>query len=117
MTFDSNPRRVSSRLLTVFFGLIQIGIGIAGKYLAEPVVNNVLAIAGFTAGLLLGVFALGAFTRSVGQRGAFVGLTFGLAVLIGVLFGTEIAWAWYAAIGAVTTFGTGLIASRLLKEK
>ncbi len=107
----------ASRILTVVFGLVQIGIGIAGMYLATAVVNDVLAIAGFTSGLLLGVFALGVLTTRVGQRGALLGLLGGLVVMLGIKFGTQIAWTWYAAIGSLTTFGTGWVASRLLGEE
>jgi SSS family transporter len=113
---ESHLLRIS-RALTVFFGLLQIGIGIAGMYLVTAVVDNVLAVAGFTSGLLLGVFALGALTRGVGQRGAFVGLITGLVVLVGVKFFSEIAWTWYAAIGAVTTYGVGFLASQVFTEK
>ena len=44
---------------------MQIGIGIAAQYLATAVVNDVLAIASFSAGLLLGIFALGCVHRGV----------------------------------------------------
>ena len=47
----------TSRLLTVLFGLIQIAIGIQAKTMDGTVVSNALTIAGFAAGLLLGVFA------------------------------------------------------------
>ncbi len=100
-----------SRGLTVLFGLLQIALGIAGMYLATAVINDALAIAGFTAGVLVGVFSLGVLTRRVGQRSALVGLVVGLAVLTGVKFGTDIAWTWYAAIGAGTTFGAGVFAA------
>jgi SSS family transporter len=106
-----------SRAMTVCFGLVQIGIGILGMYLAEAVVNNVLAIASFTAGILLGVFALGVGTRRVGQRGALTGLVVGVSTLIYVKFGTEIAFTWYAAIGGCTTFVAGWVASLILESR
>ncbi len=105
-----------SRGATVCFGLLQIGIGIAGMYLTTAVVDNVLAIAGFTSGILLGIFALGAFTHKVGQRGALVGMLVGLGLLIYVKFGTDIAWTWYAAIGTLATFAAGIVASYLFEE-
>ncbi|MAG93831.1 MAG: transporter [Planctomycetaceae bacterium] len=105
-----------SRHLTIVFGLIQIGIAIGAQYLVESVVSDALAIAGFAAGLLLGVFALGVVTRSVGQRAALVGMLGGLMVLAGVKFGTSIAWPWYAVIGSLTTFGIGFVVSWVLGE-
>lgn len=97
----------SSRLLTVFFGFVQIGIGWAGIYLAESVVEEVLAVAGFTAGLLLGLFLLGIFAPRARQTAALSGLLAGLTVLLYVRFQTDIAFTWYAVIGAVVTFVVG----------
>ncbi len=103
-----------SRGFTVLFGLIQIAIGIAGMYLATAVVNDVLAIAGFTAGVLLGVFALGVLAPRVKQRAALVGLVGGALVLAVVKFRTDIAFTWYALIGATATYVIGVAASYLL---
>ncbi|MBM4089342.1 MAG: sodium/solute symporter [Planctomycetes bacterium] len=102
-----------SRGLTVLFGLVQIGVGIAGMKLATFIIHDVLAIAGFTAGLLLGVFALGVLTRRAGQTAALSGFLSGLAVLVWVKFGTPVAWTWYALIGASVTFLIGLAVSCL----
>jgi hypothetical protein len=40
-----------------------------------------------------------------------------VAVLSYVKFGTEIAWPWYALIGAATTIGIGLLANVVLPTK
>jgi solute:Na+ symporter, SSS family len=100
-----------SRLLTGVFGAIQIGIGIAAQYFATAVVNDVLAVASFSAGILLGIFALGMFTRRVGQHEALVGLLVGLAVLTYAKFATDLAYTWYAILGASVTFVAGWLAS------
>jgi len=105
-----------SRGLTVVFGLVQIGVGLAATRLDETVIRAALAIAGVAAGLLLGVFALGIGTRRVGPTAALVGAACGLAALAAVLFilparGVVIAFPWYALIGAATTFAMGLAAS------
>ncbi len=106
-----------SRGLTVLFGLLQVSLGIAGMYLATSIVENVLAIAGFTAGVLLGVFALGQLARQVGQRAALTGLVTGVAVLVAVKFGTSLAYTWYAAVGASATFVAGVLVGRVLREE
>lgn len=103
----------ASRRLTVLFGVIQIAIGIGASYLSQSVVGDALAIAGFTAGILLGVFALGMFTRVARQSGALVGMLSGIAVLSWVKFATAVAWPWWAIIGAAATFGSGYLFSRL----
>ncbi|WDQ18582.1 sodium:solute symporter [Rhodopirellula sp. P2] len=110
---SGNLLRVSRRL-TVVFGVIQIAIGIGASYLSSSVISDALAIAGFTAGILLGVFLLGILTASAHQRGALVGMVTGMAVLTAIKFATSVAWPWLAIIGSLTTFGSGYIASRLI---
>ena len=105
-----------TRSLTVIFGFLQIGVGLAAARLDETVIRAALAIAGLAAGLLLGVFALGIGTRRVGGTAALVGGACGLTVLLAVQFllparGLVVAFPWYALIGATTTFVAGLAAS------
>lgn len=101
-----------SRWSTVIFGIGQIGIGIWAITLDDTVVDNALTIAGFSAGLLLGIFCLGVLSRRAGQAAALTGATAGLAVLLIVQFilpntGLKIAWPWLALIGSTTTIVVG----------
>jgi Na+/proline symporter len=105
-----------SRGLTIVFGLLQIAIGIAAVNLSTRVVENALAIAGFSAGLLLGLFALGILTPSVRQRAALGGLVAGLVTMLVLKFVVPmiderwtIAWPWYPVVGSVTTFFAALL--------
>jgi len=105
-----------TRLLTIVFGVVQIVIGIWAQYLDETVVRNALTIAGFAAGLLLGVFALGVLTQRVGQAAALTGALAGLGMLSSVQFGLpwfgyKVAFPWLALIGASTTFAVGYLMS------
>jgi Na+/proline symporter len=102
-----------TRALTVVVGIVQIAIGIGARQLNQTVVDNALTIAGFSAGLLLGVFALGVLTRRAGQGAALIGGACGLVVLLLLQFvlpqwGVKVAFPWFALIGAAVTFGTGL---------
>lgn len=111
-----------TRYWTVVFGIIQIVVAIFARGLAQTVVNNALAIAGFTFGLLLGVFALGMWTRRTGQGAAVIGMTAGLVVLLYIKFYLNasqvvIAHSWFALIGSVTTFAVGYAASWILPRK
>ncbi|TWU17777.1 Sodium/glucose cotransporter [Novipirellula galeiformis] len=110
----SDKLLLAGRSFTIIFGILQIAIGMGASYVSRSVVGDALAIAGFTAGILLGVFGLGMFTRSAHQRGALVGMVCGIAVLTGIKFGTTIAWPWYAIIGSLTTFVCGYLASQLI---
>ncbi len=101
-----------SRGLTIVFGILQIGVGIWAMSLEATVVNNALTIAGFSAGLLLGIFSLGILSRRAGQAAALSGATAGLVVLLYLQFlaprhGVIIAWPWLALIGGLTTFLVG----------
>ncbi|MFV1966532.1 MAG: sodium:solute symporter [Pirellulaceae bacterium] len=109
----------ASRVLTIVFGVVQITIGIAAMRSKGSVVADALAIASFSAGLLLGLFFLGIFTKHVDQTSAFVGLLFGLAVLLAAKFvapvyNVSFGWPWFALIGAVATFSAGFGASLLM---
>lgn len=105
---------LAGRGFTVLFGIVQIVVGIVASHISRSVVGDALAIAGFTAGVLLGLFALGVLSRRVQQPGALAGLLGGLAVMTAVKFATPIAWPWYAVIGATCTFAFGYAFTRLV---
>jgi len=100
-----------TRILTAVFGVVQIGVGIAGQWVTGAAVNSILGIAAFTIGIVLGVFFLGMFTQRVGQRAALAGLVVGLAGMTIVFFATPLAWPWFALVGSLGTFAVGLVAS------
>ncbi len=102
-----------SRGLTVFFGVVQIGIAIAGQILVDNVVEGVMTIATFTTGVILGVFFLGVLTRHVTQTAALIGLLVGLAAMGLIVSTTALAWPWYAVVGSSITFAAGLAAAAL----
>jgi len=105
-----------SRLLTLGFGVLQAIIAIQAARLDKSVVDSALTIAGFSAGLLLGIFSLGILSGRAGQGAALAGAAAGLIVLLLVQFspllnGPAVAWPWLALIGAATTFFVGLLVS------
>jgi Na+/proline symporter len=106
-----------SRAATIVFGLLQIGVALAAISLSRRVVDEVLGIASFTNGVILGVFLLGTFTGFVRRRGAFVGMAVGAAVMLAVKLLTPVNWQWYVLIGSLTTLVAGILASRLLDER
>ena len=108
-----------SRRLTAAFGVVQVAVGIAAAGVDASVVSRALTIAGWSAGLLLGVFLLGVATRRVGQGAALVGVACGAAALGVVQFvlpgqGVRIAWPWFALVGAATTFVAGAVAALVI---
>ncbi|MCI4354707.1 MAG: hypothetical protein L3K06_05010, partial [Thermoplasmata archaeon] len=105
-----------TRAFTAFFGAVQMGVAFLGPRLAESVVSEVLTIAGFTTGIVLGVFFLGLFTR-VGARSALTAMVLGLALMTWVHLGTPLAWPWYAMVGSLATLAIGSLAGRLFPEQ
>jgi solute:Na+ symporter, SSS family len=103
---DKQLLRVS-KLLTILFGCVQMVLASVASSWQQSVVDNALSIAGFSAGLLLGVFLLALFVPRAGQASALLGLLAGVAGLLYTRLYTETAWTWYALIGAATTFATG----------
>jgi Na+/proline symporter len=109
----------TTRLITLVFGILQIGIAVTvgSMQIDLSIVQNVLAVAGFSSGILVGVFTLGVATRHVGQVSAMCGMLAGTAVLCYVKFFTPIAWPWLTLIGATITILVGLIAAEIFDRK
>ncbi len=105
-----------TRWLTVAFGCLQIAIGIWASTFDESVVANALTIAGFSSGILLGLFALGVFTRRTNQAAALGSGAIGLLALLVIQFvlpgwGYKVAFPWLPVFGATITYSAGLLLS------
>lgn len=102
-----------SKALTALWGLAQMAMAFAATGLQQNVVENALAVASFTTGIVLGLFLLGIFTR-VAQPAALLGLLAGVAAVSFAKFGTPLAWPWYALVGSSTVFVVGVIVGSAL---
>jgi SSS family transporter len=107
---DAHYLRVS-RVMTAVWGVLQILVAIIAITLSSRVVDEVLGIASFTNGIILGLFLLGTLTRRVGQQAAFAGILVGAAVMLSLKLGTAVSWQWYVLVGSLTTFAAGVLAS------
>ena len=106
-----------SRLMTAVWGAVQIAVAMSAIRLSSRVVDEVLGIASFTNGVILGLFFLGTFTRRAGQASAFAGVLVGATVMVNVKLFTAVSWQWYVLIGSLTTLGVGVLASLLLDRR
>jgi Na+(H+)/acetate symporter ActP len=79
------------------------------------VVEVGLQIASVAYGALLGVFLLGVLTKRANQRGAMVGMIFGLTMELYLWGWSQIAFTWWVAVGTCVTFAVGYSASVLWK--
>lgn len=113
---DSHYLRVS-RLLTVFWGLVQIAIAIAAIAVRQRVLDSVLAIASFTNGPILGLFLLGRFKRRVSSPAALFGAGVGISAMTFVWLRLGVSWQWYVLIGSLLTFGVGYLSSLVIRRR
>ncbi len=105
----------TSRLITVVWGLVLIGIAIAFIGMEGTVVEIALGIASYTYGGLLGSFLLGLFFKRVNQRDAIVGFISALVVMTIVIQTVSIAWPLYTVVGSLVSIVTGNLSSLMFK--
>ena len=109
--FDHNDRRelAMARAATLLFAVLQSAVAIVGYHFlrGSSVINDVLAIAGFSAGLVLGLYALGLVVGRSSDFAGLAGFAAGLAACCVAKFQLGVSWAWFSLIGAATTFAVG----------
>jgi SSS family transporter len=110
-----------ARGATAGFGAAQIAVAL-GWPSDSSVIGDVLAIASFTTGILLGVFFLARLRTVVSPTAAVAALLGGAVATTSVLLlpqfdGPRIAWPWFTPIGAVAAFATGVLVNALLRQR
>jgi SSS family solute:Na+ symporter len=76
-----------------------------------------ISVIGVTGGALAGLFALGIFTRAAHGPGALVGAAVSIAVLFWIKSTQSVNFWLFGAIGTLTCFVVGYLASRLIPAK
>lgn len=107
---DRHYLRISRRMTLVWGGVLTL-IALAAQQFHRSVLELALTIASVPYGSMLGIFLLGVLTKRANSRGALAGALLALVTLGMVIGFTSIAWTWYVAIGTITTFAVGLLAS------
>lgn len=92
-----------SKLATVAWGIVQLGVAIGAQFMQRSVLDAGLAVLGFASGAVLGAFLLGTLVPAVNERDTFAGMVAGLIVVTLVWWDATIAFTWYVLIGSVTT--------------
>ena len=124
----------ASRVLTVVFGLAQVGVALfASIALQMSVIDMALSVAGLTTGLILGLFVLGSLPKPVSSRAALTGLLCGFLVVLalwlpgsgltkeaewlpGWYHKSILAWPWFAHVGSGTTVIVGLLVQAVVPD-
>jgi|SRR5690242_4884080 len=105
----------ASRVATVFWGAYAVVFAQYGSNFGA-LIEAVNIIGSLFYGGLLGVFVLAFFFRSVGPRGAFLGVIAGEAAIFAAFFFTKISFLWYNVVGCVVVIAAGLAVSRVLDQ-
>lgn len=115
-TYTDLQEVFAARAATVLFALLQslVAIGAYSFALQQSVIGAVLAIAGFSAGLVLGLYALGLAAGRASETAGVAGFLSGLVACCYVAFRLELHWAWYSLIGATITFLVGIVVNQLM---
>jgi len=100
-----------SHLLTLIWGVVQIGVALAVRNQPGSALSNALSIASLINGPILGVFLVGTFLRRVSQPPALIGMLVSIGSMLYVFLATKIAWPWYVFLGSLITFVVAWLAS------
>lgn len=100
-----------SHVLTVIWGVVQIGVALAVRNQPGSALSMALSIASLINGPILGVFLVGTLLRRVSQPAALIGMLVSLGSMVAVFLTTRIAWTWYAFLGSLITFVVAWAAS------
>ncbi|TWT37434.1 Sodium/glucose cotransporter [Posidoniimonas corsicana] len=104
-----------AKVATFVFAAVQAGVAIGAYYSLAPdsaVIDAVLGIAGFSTGIVLGVFLLGAVLGRASEAAGMIGITLGLACCCYAKFGINVSWPWFSLIGASVTFVVGYLVAQ-----
>jgi Na+/proline symporter len=101
-----------SHVLTLVWGVVQIGVALAVRNQGGSALSKALTVAGLINGPILGVFLVGTLMRRVSQRPALIDMLTSLGVMLYLFFAQKpIAWTWYVFIGSLITFVVAWLAS------
>jgi solute:Na+ symporter, SSS family len=98
-----------SHIATVGWGLVQVAVALAARFMQQGVLDAGLTVLGLSSGAVLGAFLIGTLRPSVGGSAVFAGMSAGITTVLVVWARYPIAWTWHALIGAVVTVGIALI--------
>jgi len=100
-----------SHVLTLFWGVVQIGVALLVRHQNRSALDQALSIASLINGPVLGVFLVGTFLRRVSEPPALIGMLASMIVMLYIFFATRVAWTWYVFIGSAVTLIVAGIAS------
>ncbi|HEY0404707.1 MAG TPA: sodium:solute symporter [Pyrinomonadaceae bacterium] len=93
-----------SHLLTLLWGVVQIGVALAVRHQRDSALKQALSVAALINGPVLGVFLVGTLLRRVSEPPALIGMVTSLIVMVCFYFWVPLAFTWYVLVGSGITF-------------
>jgi len=106
-----------SHLLTLIWGVVQIGVALAVRNQPGSALSQALSIASLINGPILGVFLVGTLLKRVSQPPALIGMVVSSGAMLYIFLATSIAWTWYVFIGSLITVVVSWLASFVLQAE
>ncbi len=103
-----------SRLITLFWAFMMIGISVLLHDTRSPLVEVGLSIASVTYGGILGIFIIGRFSSSFRAYAVVAGVFAGIVANILVILLTPVFWLWYTMIGCAVSWIVSGAVNRIL---
>lgn len=112
----------AGKLWTTIFGVLQMGVAILviefPALVAASVVHQVITVAGFASGLIVGIFLLGRSRRRFAQRSGLIGMVTAFFVTIALINPPDwLAWKlhgwWAALVASLVCYSVASIVDRL----
>lgn len=100
-----------SKQLTVFWGVVQLGVALGAQYLDRSLLDSGLSVLSLTAGPVLGAFLVGVLSTRVRSGAMLTGMAVGSILLAWIWWTGATGFTWYALIGAAVTSAVALVVS------
>ena len=106
-----------SKQLTVFWGVVQLGVALGAQYLDRSLLDSGLSVLSLTAGPVLGAFLVGVLTTRVGSGAMLTGMAVGTVTVTWIWWTGAAGFTWFALVGAATTSAVALMTSPLFEHR
>jgi sodium-coupled monocarboxylate transporter 8/12 len=104
-----------SRAITIAWGALATTGALFAEHLGELFIAYA-KVNSFLGGVVLAVFLLGMLTRRARATPTLAGAAIGLTAVVWISTATNVSWLWYAVVGCLTTFLSGLFLSYLTPQ-
>jgi len=100
-----------SKQLTVFWGVVQLGVALGAQYLDRSLLDSGLSVLWRTAGPGFGGFLIGVLTPRVQSTSMLIGMAAGTLVVGWIWWTGAAGFTWFALTGAATTSLVAMVSS------